>query len=277
MPKFMRLIAAGLALLVTSMLSACGGAEAQSLPGANTTGIAITKPASVTDGWYGGLNVTRDASALSGGTGVNSALYAHTKAGALETSPEWTGVFQLDNYSNAGGNSALYAWAGRYGNGPTWASVLEARDYGSTPGAVYIGESDLVVTGPDTGMRFGHDVILYDTATAVNPTGVVQPAQTGVAGATFGLRIGPADNCSYCKWTTGIVLRGPMGTALDTSAATTSTSIRLGAGQAISLDGADQLQIKFQGGQFQITNKGVPVFAIDPATGDIYKNGVKVL
>jgi hypothetical protein len=240
-----------LATALLTLVSGCGGAGAQTETSTGT-GIRIQKQAGPNDAYDGGFNLFRDAYALNGGKPghVNTGLYARTRTGQGQTAFEWTGLFLMDNYSDAGENVALYAQANGFGAGPNWGLVSECTNAYSLGSACVGAEINVSTAGRDTGTRIGIDVVLADGPLwrGMGPSAVVE--------GTAGLRIGSSVPSSpQAKWTTGIKLTGRMGTAIDTSEATTQTAIRLKAGQQISLDETDTIKIDFSNGAIRFLNK----------------------
>lgn len=247
-----------LTLFLAALIQGCGGAGANTEPTPTVTpsplnaqGIRIQKPAGPSDAYDGGFNLFRDTYNLSGGTHghVNTGLYARTRTGAGQTAFEWTGLFLLDNYSNAGENVALYAQANAFGNGPSWAFVGECTN-AYAPHATCVGaEINVSTTGRDTGNRIGIDVVLADGKLwrGMGPSDVVE--------GTAGLRIGSSwPSTPHAKWTYGIKLDGKMTTAIDMTNAETSTAIKLKPGQQIDL--GDGVRIDYANGQIRFLNAG---------------------
>lgn len=248
-----------LALLLSAFVAGCGGAGAstESVEPAGVTpvevrtlGLRIERPAGPSDGYSGGLTVFRDTYSLSGGTfgHVNTGLMARTRTGKNQTAFEWTGLFLLDNYSDAGENVAMYAQANAFGKGPSWGMVAECTNAFSL-GATCVGaEINVSTAGPDTGNRIGIDVVLAD-----GPLWRGMGKSSLVEG-TAGLRIGASSSMTYGSWKYGIKLVDKIGVGLDTTGASTQSAIRLREGQRVELDATGQISIDFSGGQIRFLN-----------------------
>jgi hypothetical protein len=240
-----------LILFLTTVLVACGGADASSSdnPMPDTQPLRIQAKAGPNDAYQGGINLFRDAYSLSGGTHghVNTGLYVRTRTGKRQTAFEWSGLFLLDNYADAGENVALYAQANAFGKGPSWAFVGECTN-AFAPEATCVGaEINVSTTGPDTGNRIGIDIVLAD-----GPLWRGLGASSVVEG-TAGIRIGTSNpSTRYGRWTYGLKLDGTMGTGIDTTAAQTQTAIKLKAGQQIEL--GDGIRIDYKDGQIRFLN-----------------------
>lgn len=246
-----------LALTLAVLAQGCGGAGAQTEsqpPSALTfsgTGLNIQRPAGPSDAYDGGLRVFRDAYSLSGGThgNVNTALFARTRTGAGQKAFEWTGLFIMDNYADAGENVALYTQANAFGSGPNWGFVAECTN-AFAPHATCVGaEINVSTTGRDTGTRIGIDIVLVDGKLwrGMGPSEVIE--------GTAGLRIGSSwPSSPHAKWTYGIKLDGKMTTAIDMTKAETSTAIKLKRGQQIEL--GDGVRIDYADGQIRFLNAG---------------------
>lgn len=239
-----------------------------------TNTVVINKPGAVGDGYEGGLHVERDTSTAVGGTRgwVASPHYAHTIAGAGVTQFEWVTLSVLDNHATAGENVANYAQGNRFGTGPTWAAVSEVADTTTNLGGVISHEFDMWVTGGDTGGRIGLDVVLGD----VKLMRGMSPPSTVIEGSA-GIRIGNSNNAYLPRWTRGIQLTGNYVVGIDMSGSNNQTALRLKQGQSIALDEYDSVKLQLTGGRVSIKNGAKTIFEIDMTTGDIYKNGVKVL
>lgn len=251
----MNLLSTLLATALLTLVSGCGGADAQTeTPSALTfsgTGLNIQKPAGPSDAYDGGLRVFRDAHNLSGGTHghVNTAMFARTRTGAGQKAFEWTGLFIMDNYADAGENVALYAQANGFGQGPNWGFVSECTNAYSLASTCVGAEINVSTAGRDTGTRIGIDVVLAD-----GPLWRGMAASSVIEG-TAGLRIGSSwPSSPHAKWTTGVDLTGRMGTGIDMSKADTSTAIKLKPGQQIEL--GDGVRIDYAGGQIRFLNAG---------------------
>ena len=194
-------------------LTACGGGggdaiiqTAQSgtvttpLP-VNAVGVHIIKPASAWDGYDGGLSVTRDASAVSGGTrgNVNSASIVHTVSGRGETAFEWAGLFILDNNSDYGENTSAYFQSNKHGEGPTFGAVTEVTNVNGVKGAAVTHEFDNWTTGADTGDRYGLDVLVGD-ARFIRGLG----RTFGPVEATSAIHIAATTATPWANWRYGI-------------------------------------------------------------------------
>lgn len=269
-------------LAVLCLLQACGGATATTTPATTpeasqqiNTGLSVRRvPAGPLDGYMAGLTVTRDATGLSGGIRghVNATSLVRTISGADVDTYEWAHLSILDNFARAGENVAAYAQANRYGDGPTWASVSEVADFVGSNGGVVGHEVDVWTSGSDTGSRIGVEVVLGDIK-AIRGTGKSDKVE-----GSAGLRIGAFNGASGPRWTRGVQLTGRYIVGIDLSTAThDGAAIRLGEGQAISLDATDSVRLRYQGGRVVISNGATPIFEIDAQTGDVYKRGVKVL
>jgi hypothetical protein len=241
-----------LATAVLAFVSGCGGADAQpeAPPSTNNTpGIRIQKQAGPNDAYDGGINLFRDAHYLAGGTPghVNTGLYARTRTGKGQTAFEWTGLFLMDNYADAGENVALYAQANGFGKGANWGFVSECTNAYSPRSTCVGAEINVSTTGEDTGTRIGIDVVLAD-----GPLWRGMAASSVIEG-TAGLRIGSSwPSSPHAKWTTGVDLTGRMGTGIDLSKATTQTAIKLKPGQQIDM--GDGVRIDLSGGQIRFLN-----------------------
>jgi hypothetical protein len=244
-----------LILFLSTVLVACGGADAQTeypppiISPLSNQGLRIEKNAGPLDGYHGGLNLFRDAYNLSGGIHghVNTGLIARTRTGQNQTTFEWTSLFLLDNYADAGENVAMYAQANAFGKGPSWAIVGECTN-AFAPHATCVGaEINVSTTGPDTGNRIGIDIVLAD-----GPLWRGLGASSIVEG-TAGIRIGTSNpSTKYGRWTYGLKLDGNMGTGIDTTDAQTKTAIKLKAGQQIEL--GDGIRIDYKDGQIRFLN-----------------------
>jgi hypothetical protein len=241
-----------LILTLVAVLAACGGADAQ--PEAtenNTPGIRVQKQAGPSDAYDGGINLFRDAYNVSGGTygHVNTGLFARTRAGPNQTAFEWTGLFLLDNYANAGENVALYAQANGFGRGPNWALVAECTN-AFAPHATCVGaEINVSTTGVDTGNRIGMDIVLADGPLwrGLGPSAVIE--------GTAAVRVGVSNPSSpQGIWKYGVKIQDKVGVALDTTGADTTTAIRLKEGQRIELDATGQIKIDFSEGRIRFLN-----------------------
>ncbi len=239
-----------LATALLAFMSGCGGAGAQTEASTGTgTGIRIQKQAGPNDAYDGGFNLFRDAYNLNGGKPghVNTGLYARTRTGQGQTAFEWTGLFLMDNYADAGENVALYAQANGFGAGPNWGLVSECTNAYSLGSACVGAEINVSTAGRDTGTRIGIDVVLAD-----GPLWRGMAASSVIEG-TAGLRIGSSYPSSpHAKWTSGVKLNGNMGTAIDISGATTQTAIKLKPGQQIDM--GDGVRIDLSGGQIRFLN-----------------------
>lgn len=235
------------------LLQGCGGADAQTEPNSslpfNGTGLKIQKPAGPSDGYDGGLQVFRDTYAVTGGTfgSVNTGLFARTRTGKGQTAFEWTGLFLLDNYSDAGENVALYTQGNSFGKGPTWGLVTECNN-AYYPASTCVGqEITMGMAGPDTGGRYGLDVVLADGAFW---RGL---GQSKVVEGTAGIRVNSMNVAgTSTKWKTGLTVEGPVDVAIDTSKSSTKTAMRLKEGQQVEL--ADGIRIDFASGQIRFLN-----------------------
>jgi hypothetical protein len=252
-----------LIMALAAVLSACGGSSAQTEnKEPDTASLRVQPKAGPSDAYSGGINLFRDAHGLSGGTHghVNTGLYARTRTGAGQTAFEWTGLFLMDNYSNAGENVALYAQANGFGRGPNWALVAECTN-AFAPHATCVGaEINVSTTGEDTGNRIGVDVVLADGPLwrGMGPSAVIE--------GTAAVRIGVSQPSSpHGIWKYGLKVQDKVGVAIDTTGAETKTAIRLKEGQRIELDATGQIKIDFTAGQIRFLNgeRVVHSFAMD--------------
>ena len=237
-------------------------------PGAQAQ-TTINKAAKVDDAYNGGLKITRDTSNLIGGIPghVNTANYTYTLAGQSVSAFEWGRVSVLDNHAIAGENVADYSQANRYSIGPTWGAVTEVCDTAGRAGLTVSHEFDVWTTGPDTGTRYGVWPVLGD-AREIRGLG---PSEHVGGSAAIRLEAMPRT-----VWTRGIQFIGKFIVGVDFSTAESiQTPIRLKAGQAISFDEYDSMQVKLSNGRVQFTAYGRPMFEIDMATGDTYKMGAR--
>lgn len=198
----------------------------------NINGLEINKPANVTDAYDGGLKVIRDARNTSGGTPghVNTTLYSYTLTGKDSKQFEWSGLFVVDNYSDAGENTALYSQINKYGIGPCYASVSEVCCLNPNDTGAQVGkEIDVWTAGKDSGYRVGLDVLVGD-ANLIRG----KPKQA-VVEATVGIRVGQNMSSPHAKWKTAIELNGNMDKGLDVSKAKCVEVITLNANQVIRI------------------------------------------
>lgn len=268
-----------LCTLIITLFALCGcGTDPVFAQGTQPTAFSdtvfISKPASLTDAYNGGLNITRNTSTLvdaGAANHVNVALFNHSIAGVGVNQFEWASLNLLDNYANHGENVAAYAQANRQGQGPTWAAVSEVADFSQVGGGVVAHEFDVWTRGPDTGSRIGLDVVLGDLY-VVRGLGVAASVVEG----SVGLRIGNSNGGSIPRWTRGIQLTGNYIVGQDFSTSNTQTAIRLKAGQTIALDGNDGVTLSLTNSRVTLKSFGKAFFEVDTATGDVYKNGSKV-
>lgn len=243
-----------LILAVSFLLMACGGgssAPPSIIPIAhaattteaenNFVGLNIRRGATASDGYSGGLSITRDTTGLSGGTpgAVNTASFTRTITSALNTAFEWASLSIIDNHASAGENVAAYAQGNKHSTGPTWGAVSQVIDYTTNTGSAVIHEFDLSVRGADTGNRVGLDVVLYPTSGF--------PHDAPPVGSS-GVRVG---GVSGSTWTNGLQLTGAFKTGMDFKGSYQDSVIKY------------------------TNNAGVVVFEVKP-NGDIYRRGVLV-
>jgi hypothetical protein len=196
--------------------------------------LTVNKPAQATDAYDGGVKVIRDAMNAKGGTHghVNCGLYAYTVSGEDIKAFEWNALFKLDNHSTHGENCAFYAQANKHGRGPTWGGCIEATD--TTPGddTGLVGlEVDCSVSGPDNGLRYGIDVVLFDSRTmrGMSPSDVCE--------GTAGIRVNAQKAESSPKWVEGMCFEGGMDRCIDTTRSDARVAIKLAKGQVIQIGG----------------------------------------
>jgi hypothetical protein len=240
-----------LATALLAFMSGCGGAGAQTETQSSGTGIRIQKQAGPNDAYDGGFNLFRDAYTLSGGTPghVNTGLYARTRTGKGQTAFEWTGLFLMDNYADAGENVALYAQANGFGAGPNWGFVSECTNAYSLGSTCVGAEINVSTAGKDTGTRIGIDVVLADGPLwrGMGPSAVIE--------GTAAIRVGVSQPSSpHAIWKYGVKIQDKVGVAIDTTGAETKTAIRLKEGQRIELDATGQIKIDFAAGQIRFLN-----------------------
>jgi hypothetical protein len=240
-----------LILALAVILSACGGSNAQTTTTEGTPGIRIQKQAGPNDAYDGGFNLFRDAYALNGGTPghVNTGLYARTRTGQGQTAFEWTGLFVMDNYADAGENVALYTQANGFGAGPNWGFVSECTNTYSLASTCVGAEINVSTAGRDTGNRIGIDVVLADGPLwrGMGPSAVIE--------GTAAIRVGVSQPSSpHAIWKYGVKIQDKVGVAIDTTGAETKTAIRLKEGQRIELDATGQIKIDFAAGQIRFLN-----------------------
>lgn len=138
--------------------------------------------------------VKRDTSWVVGGFGrVDSALRVTTTTGKAETAYEWGVLSILNNHSTKGENVAIYGQSNAYGTGPTWGMVSEVADDVGRPGAMVGHEVTMNMTGPDSGLRLGLDVVLGDGKfwRGKGPSTVVE--------GTIGVRVAGQDSSNAIK------------------------------------------------------------------------------
>src|SRR5436309_4300158 len=205
------------------------------------------------------LTVTRSAPAGGAGTLV-PALYTHVTTDADARSLEWANLTILNNHSNYGSNVGVYAQANKFGNGPTWAGVLEAEDNTGT-GALWGLEIDAFTTGPSRfdqvggGDRIGLGVVVgraqglgpkatIDYGMWILPTGL----KDSEADVNFGVMV--STNCRYACY----AMRG---------------------GNKLAWEESAQITSKFdpQTGTWGLYNGDKPVFQINMTTGELLVNG----
>ena len=248
----MNIVRVAIATAMLMFLSACGGAGAQpEASTATTPGIRIQKQAGPNDAYDGGLSVFRDAYNLTGGTAgaVNTGLFARTRTGQGQTAFEWTGLFVMDNYADAGENVALYAQANGFGAGPNWGFVSECTNTYSLASTCVGAEINVSTAGRDTGNRIGIDVVLADGPLwrGMGPSAVIE--------GTAAIRVGVSQPSSpHAIWKYGVKIQDKVGVAIDTTGAETKTAIRLKEGQRIELDATGQIKIDFAAGQIRFLN-----------------------
>lgn len=202
-------------LLSSILLAGCGGSgdavvnlatsgTANTILPISPAGLHILKPATVHDGYEGGLRVTRDTTGMAGGlpSHVNAASIILSKTGADNTALEWASVSLLENYADKGENVAFYAQANKHGTGPTWAAVSEVSDTTGKAGASVAHEFDVWTTGADNGLRIGLEIVSGD---ARHIRGLGKSAQ---ADATTAVRIGQTTASPWATWKTGLELTG---------------------------------------------------------------------
>ena len=230
----------------------CGLASAQDL---NTNGLIVRRAANASDGYMGGVNIYRDASALVGGIpwNVNVANYTRTTVGEKATTFEWNILGIMDNSATEGQNVAGYFQGNKLSTGPTWGSVSEVSDTVGAGGAALGVEIDNFTTGPDNGYRLGLDVVGGDARINRNLPG------GGNAQLTTGMRVSAIQGAT---WANGVILRdfrgaglvlqstaspvrgiwfqGPYTVGLDMGDVTGQTAIRLHIGSRITFDQYDQ-------------------------------------
>jgi hypothetical protein len=205
------------------------------------------------------LTVTRSAPAGGAGTLV-PATYTHVTTDADARSLEWANLTILNNHSNYGSNVAAYAQANKFGNGPTWAGVLEAQDHTGS-GPLWGLEIDAFTTGPSRfdqvggGDRIGLGVVVgraqdqgpkatIDYGMWILPTGL----KDSEADVNFGVMV--STNCRYACY----AMRG---------------------GNKLAWEESAQITSKFdpETGTWGLYNGDRPVFQVNMTTGELRVNG----
>lgn len=260
----------------------------------NTRIYARHDPAGPTDAF--GSRFDRVAAYTGGQIGfVNFNLLVDTHVGPAAQSYEWGLMARMNNNATAGENCASYAQANKLASGKTWAFVSEVCDT-SGQGAAVSQEVDVWTTGHDNGNRIGLDIAVGDSKV------IRKLGQSDACGATAAVRCGAStgvgDDVAYWSfgaWLTaikdtgvrvvsraagavrGVHLIGKYVVGIDLGDADCQTAIRLRPGQTISLEPTDQHTLSYLGGRLMVKSGGVETFAVDVPTGNVFKNGVKVL
>lgn len=240
------------------------------------------------------LSIYRQANYTGGTPGwTNSALTIDTVVGTNCTSFEWGFLSIMDNSALVGENVAGYFQGNRRAtNGAyTWGMVSEANDKTGTnmgtTGNLVGAEIDVLANGTDANyLRVGIDVISGKSdaagAKSIAGYGIRVGAQNGdnTKGAfSVGVAVTSADGSSFFSTATGIRgldLRGSYTVAMDTSAATnsTSTALRIKSGDFICMDGSDQYGFKLDSGRLEFWNRllGTRHGYVDLAGSDVSFN-----
>ncbi|HSC98763.1 MAG TPA: hypothetical protein VLI21_07660 [Casimicrobiaceae bacterium] len=234
---------------------------------------ALTSSASAQTGYFQGitprpadvypfpasLTVTRSAPAGGAGTLV-PAMYTHVTTDPDARSLEWANLTILNNHSAYGENVAVYAQANKFGNGPTWAGVLEASDNTGT-GPLWGLEIDAFTKGPSRfdeiggGDRVGLGVVVgralgngpkatIDYGMWILPLGLTDSE----ADVNFGVMV--STNCRYACYA-------------------------MRAGNKLAWEESAQITSKFdpQTGTWGLYNGDRPVFQVNMTTGELMVNG----
>ena len=123
-----------------------------------------------------GVKVTRSAPSggTGGGTDVRTALFVGATNMPDTANYEWAFLSEMNNWATAGENVAAYAKGYKYANGPTWAGVLESKDFSSVKFTGSIAGTTLTVTGIYYGATIqvgnhitGSGVAAYTVVTAI--------------------------------------------------------------------------------------------------------------
>lgn len=255
--------------------------------------VNINKPASDRDGYFGGLNVTRNTFNINGGTRgqVNTGVTFNSIVGKGNKAFEWMHLTKLDNYAEEGENVAQYVQANKFSKGPLWARCAETCSTEPIEGGQITDEIDVWISGANTGNKGCQDLtvgdgkyirngIKSDKAEAFFGQRITASSATPWAKFVFGQIVQDFNGCGMLLDSTAtraMWLRGNYVVGLDMSTANCQSAIRLAPGQRMTFEGTDQISWSWLDGRLRVQNGNVNVLEIDTVTGDIYKKGVRVL
>lgn len=243
----------------------------------------------------GAVRGQRKANYTGGTPGVvNSAVFGLTEVGANVATYEWAGLLHVDSSATGGQNVGGYLKGSKRAAGPVWGGVSEVKAYVGSSGVAVAHEFDIWAIGPDpTNSRIGVDIVIG------------KGGQTGDSPAAFcGVRIGPQDgdtvNGSFANGlfmfglvNAGVLLQNQgtwgilfgatsnIATGIDFAAATfSSIAMRLGRGQAMSLEGTNTAKFEAFGAGDSVakfTFSGSEKVGFDVQNGTVRISGTKVL
>jgi len=157
---------------------------------------------------------------------VNSRFTVCQNVPPISSQFVWTVLYQQNDFADVGENVVLYSQQNKFGAGPAWGSVSEAR-CNHPRGGCAGQEIDLVVNGPLQfgDWRIGQSIVLWRV-----------PGTDGVPSVNYGLLVAS-------EWNDRENIRAEVGIGIDTR--NNIAALRIRSGEKIALDDEGRITFRF--------------------------------